>query len=41
MNPIPVSWLAISGIVLAVAGFASGWSVQDWRRDSQELEELQ
>lgn len=41
MNPIPVSWCAIGGITLAVAGFSAGWAVQDWRRDSQDLEELQ
>lgn len=41
MNPIPISWLAIGGITLAAAGFSAGWAVQDWRRDSQDLKELQ
>lgn len=41
MNPIPVTWCAAGGLALAAVGFVSGLKVQDWRRDSKDLTELQ
>lgn len=41
MNPIPVSWCAIGGGVLLVLGIAGGWTVRDWKRDSEVLAGLE
>ena len=37
MNPIPVSWCLGGALAAAVAGFAGGWTVRDWKRDSEVL----
>jgi hypothetical protein len=40
MNPIPLVWcLAGAGATLVVGAFG-GWTVRDWKRDSEVLSEL-
>jgi len=37
MNPIPVSWCLGGALAAAVAGGLAGWTVRDWKRDSEVL----
>ena len=41
VNPIPISWCAIGGATLLVIGAMGGWTVRDWKRDSEVLAGLE
>ena len=41
MNPIPVSWCLGGALVAVVTGFAGGWTVRDWKRDSEVLARME
>lgn len=40
MNPLPISWCLVGGAALLVVGAVGGWTVRDWKRDSEVLDEL-
>jgi predicted RNA-binding Zn ribbon-like protein len=41
MNPIPVTWCLAGALAATVAGVATGWTVRDWKRDSEVLEQFE
>ncbi|MCJ2189165.1 hypothetical protein [Novosphingobium beihaiensis] len=41
MNPIPIGWCLGGALAAAVAGGLAGWTVRDWKRDSEVLAEFQ
>lgn len=39
MNPIPITWCLAGAGAAAVLGAWGGWTVRDWKRDSEVLKE--
>lgn len=37
LNPIPISWCLAGGVALLAVGAVGGWTVRDWKRDSEVL----
>lgn len=37
MNPIPISWCLGGAAASALLGVIGGWTVRDWKRDSEVL----
>lgn len=40
MNPIPISWCLGGAGAAALLGALAGWTVRDWKRDSEVLAEV-
>ncbi|KQM21526.1 hypothetical protein [Novosphingobium sp. Leaf2] len=41
MNPISLGWLLTGAGAALLAGGVSGWTVRDWKQDSEVLEGVQ
>jgi hypothetical protein len=41
MNPIPVTWCLAGALAATAAGLATGWTLRDWKRDSEVLEQFE
>lgn len=41
MNPIPIGWCLAGAGVAVLLGAAGGWTVRDWKRDSEVLASME